>query len=71
MGFSIGIPESFIGLICDLQIKDPGPETPPAEEFGTPGGVTWVITFTHSVQVSGFGCQVSASEVDPLCRSRS
>jgi len=33
--------------------------------------VKWVINFTSSVQVSGFGCQVSATEVDPLGRSRS
>ena len=52
-------------MLCS---KDLGPEGPALVH---PGGVIWVITFTSSVQVSGFGCQVSASEVDPLCRSRS
>jgi hypothetical protein len=48
--------------------KDPGPEGPALVH---PGGVIWVINFTSSVQVSGFGCQVSATEVGPLGRSRS
>ena len=48
--------------------KNPGPEGPALVH---PGGVKWVINFTSSVQVSGFGCQVSATEVDPLGRSRS
>ena len=48
--------------------KDPGPEGPALIH---PGGVMKVATFTNRVQVSGVGCQVSATEVDPLDRSRS
>jgi len=51
-----------------VSCKDPGPEGPALLH---PGGVKWVINFTSSVQVSGFGCQVSATEVEPLGRSRS
>jgi hypothetical protein len=48
--------------------KNPGPV---GQALGCPAGVIWVITFTRRIQVSGFGCQVSATESDPLCRSRS
>jgi hypothetical protein len=47
--------------------KDPGPEGPALVQ---PRGVKGVITVTGGVQVSGFGCQVSAKEFDPLDRSR-
>jgi hypothetical protein len=43
--------------------KDPGPE---ARLCFATVGVIWVITFTSSVQVSGFGCQVSATDFDAL-----
>jgi len=58
MGFSIGIPETFIGLICDLQSKDQGPG---GLALVRPGAVIWVITFSSSIQVSGFGCQQAKS----------
>ena len=30
--------------------------------YSSERGVIWVITFTSSIQVSGFGCQISATE---------
>ena len=46
-------------------------QLPARRAYSPEGGVIWVINFISSVQVSGFGCQVSATEVDPLGRSRS
>ena len=39
--------------------------------FSPPRRVIYIVTFTRGDKVSGFGCQVSATEFDPLCRSRS
>ena len=49
------------------QSKYPTPEGPALVH---PRGVKGVITVTGSLQVSGVGCQVSATEFDPLGRSR-
>jgi len=48
--------------------KDPGPEGPALVH---PGGMIWMVAFISSFKVSGFGCQVSVTAFDPLCRSRS
>ncbi len=60
-------PEILPNMFRPLR-KDPGPEGPALVD---PGGVMKEATFTNRVQVSGVGCQVSATEVDPLNRSRS
>ncbi len=40
------------------------PRLPARRAYSSERGVIWVITFTSSIQVSGFGCQVSATEFD-------
>ena len=48
-----------------------GPARLPARSaYSLERGVLWMITFTSSFKVSGFGCQVSATKFGPLCRSR-
>jgi hypothetical protein len=59
--------EPGFGLILK-KVKIRVPEGPALVH---PAGVIRGITFANSVQVSGVGCQVSATEFEPLCRNRS
>jgi hypothetical protein len=68
MAFSIKESIGEMGNDKELDAsKDPGPEGPALVH---PRGVILVSTFASCVQVSGVRFQVSATEFDPVSRSR-